>query len=75
MKTLRQLLFIFAAVAGLTFGVSAQKHDQKKPPKDPPPVINPGQKPPKERPPKETKPKKPGMSYFVAGKPSDLDLG
>lgn len=61
------------AVAGLTLAVSAQKNDQKKPPKDPPPVVNPGQKPPKDRPPKEEKPKKPNMSFFVFVKPSDLD--
>lgn len=74
MKTLRQFIFIFVAVTGLTLGVSAQKNDQKKPPKDPPPVINPGQKPPKERPPKETKPNKPGMSFFIAGKETHIDL-
>ena len=74
MKTLRQLIFIFLAVAGLALGVSAQKDDQKKPPKQPPPVINPGDKKPKEKPPKETKPNKPGVSYFLAGKPSNLDL-
>ena len=74
MKTLKQLIFIFVAVAGLTLGVAAQKNDQKKPPKDPPPVINPGQKPPRERPPKEIKPNKPGMSYFIAGRQSDLAL-
>jgi len=72
MKTLRQLIFIFVAITGLTLAVSAQKNNQQKPPKDPPPVINPG-KPPKP-PPKDDKPKKPGVSYFVAGKQSDLDL-
>lgn len=74
MKTLRQLIFIFVAVTGLTLAVSAQKNDQKKPPKDPPPVINPGDKKPKERPPREDKPKKPGISYFIAEKQADLDL-
>jgi len=74
MKTLRQLIFIFVAVAGLTLGAAAQENDQKKPPKDPPPVINPGDKKPKDKPPKDTKPKKPGISYFIAGKQSNIDL-
>ncbi|MBC7899644.1 MAG: hypothetical protein H7070_06285 [Saprospiraceae bacterium] len=67
MKILRQLIFTFVAIAGLTLAVSAQKNsNQQKPPKEKPPVINPGDKKPK--PPKEDKPKKPGMSYFVTGK-------
>lgn len=63
MNTLKQILFTFVAIAGLSLAVSAQKGGDKKPPKEKPPVINPKDKPP----PRETpKPKKPGMSYFVA---------
>lgn len=64
MKTLKQILFALVAVAGLSLAVSAQKGDQPKPPKDPPPKIEPK---PKDNPPKDQpKPKKPGMSFFVA---------
>jgi len=63
MKKLKQILFIFVTVAGLSLAVSAQKGGgQQKPPKNPP-TIPARPKPDK---PKEDKPKKPGMSYFVA---------
>lgn len=76
MKTLRQLIFAFVAVVGLSMAVSAQKDDQKKPPpKDPPPVINPGQKPPRENPPKgEDKPKKPSIAFVFASKETSIDV-
>jgi len=61
MKTLKQILFTFVAIAGLSLAVSAQKGGGQKPPKEKPPVINPKDKPPKGN----DKPKKPGMSYFV----------
>jgi hypothetical protein len=65
MKILKQILFTFVAVAGLSLAVSAQKGGgQQRPPKEKPPVIKPGDKP--KNPPKENRPKKPGMSYFVA---------
>lgn len=81
MKTLKQIIFTFVAVAGLSVAVSAQKQDPKKPPpKDPPPVVNPGK--PKKPPPKETptprdqdKPKKPGMAFFVYSRERHTDLG
>ena len=65
MKRLVQIIGMLALVVGLTFSVPAQKDDQKRPPKEKPPVRDPGVKTPKEnRPPKE--PKKPGMeSYMV----------
>lgn len=69
MNTLKQLLFTFAVIAGLSIAASAQKDDQKKPPpKDPPPVVNPRQDkpPPRERPREGDKPKKPGMAYSIA---------
>lgn len=62
MRTLKQILFIIVAVAGLALAVSAQKDGGgQKPPKDPPPKIEPK---PKDTP--KDRPKKPGMSYFVA---------
>ena len=65
MKKLRHIAFIFAVVLGLTFSVSAQKGDDKKrPPKNPPPTVDPAPKPPRGNPPKE-KPGRPGMAYFV----------
>jgi hypothetical protein len=78
MKTLRQFIFTLIAVIGLSMAVSAQKNDPKKQrPKDPPPVINPGDKKtkPKENPPRdEKKPKKPGMAFFVYSNNSRIDL-
>jgi hypothetical protein len=73
MKTLRQILFTIVAVIGLSMAVSAQKDDQKRPPKEKPPVIKPEPKnPPRENPPKGgDKPKKPGMSFFLATKRTD----
>ena len=62
MNTLKQILFTFAVVIGLSIAISAQKNDeQKKPPvKDPPPVVNPREKPPpREKPREGDKPKKP----------------
>ena len=67
MKTLKQILFIMVAVAGLTFSASAQKDDHKRPPKNPP-VIDPGKKPRDNPPPPRggDKPKKPGMAVLAA---------
>lgn len=64
MKYLKQVLITIVAVVGLALSVSAQNDDQKKPrpPKDPPPKID-----PKPKPPKDDKPKKPGMSYMILG--------
>ena len=65
MNKLKHLIFGFALLAGLSVGVSAQRHDDQKkpPPKDPPPKVEPREKPPRgENRPKEDKPKKPGYS-------------
>jgi hypothetical protein len=67
MKKLRHIAFMFAVVLGLAFSVSAQRDDQKRPPKDPPkvePYTGPKQRPPKEKPPKD-RPGKPGMAFIV----------
>lgn len=76
MKTLRHLISAFVAVIGLSMAVSAQKDDQKKPPiKEPPPVINPGEKPPREKPPKgEDKPKKPSIAFVFASEKTSIDV-
>jgi hypothetical protein len=74
MNTLKQILFTFAVVVGLSIGISAQKNnDQKKPPpKPPPPVVNPGgEKPPK---PRDDKPKKPGMAYSFLPAKDNFDI-
>jgi hypothetical protein len=73
MNTLKQILFTFAVVIGLSVAVSAQKNDPKKPPpKPPPPVVNPGgEKPPK---PRDEKPKKPGMAYSFLQAKEKFDI-
>jgi len=65
MKSLKEIIFVFAMFIGLALSVPAQADDQKKPPpKGTPPVIKPGEKPPKGN---ERPPKKPGMSFhFVS---------
>lgn len=63
MKTLKQILFTFVAVVGLSLAVSAQGGGGQRPPKKPPEIPAPKKEAPK---PKKDKPKKPGMSYFVA---------
>ncbi len=67
MKVLQKTLFALVMVAGLSLAASAQKDDQKKPPKDPP-VINPG----KPQPTPKDPPKKPGFA-FVISKLNDFD--
>ena len=68
MKKFRHIAFMFVVVLGLAFSVSAQKggDDRKggRPPKDPPPRVDPGVKPPKGNPPKE-KPGRPGMAFVL----------
>lgn len=67
MKFLRITIFAALLVAGTSFSAMAQK-DGKKPPKPPPPRVDPGgpDKKPKGNPPKgDNRPKKPGMSWFL----------
>jgi hypothetical protein len=65
MKFVKKILFMFALVAGLSVVSMAQKGDQKPPPKEHPPVINPREKPPPRETPRPDKPKKPGMEALV----------
>ena len=75
MKSLRQIIFMFAVVIGMALSVSAQTDDQNKPRKDPP-VIKPGEKPRRDNPPKgDDKPKKPGMSFFLVSVKRDGNIG
>ena len=69
MRIIKQIFLTFAISVGLSLVVSAQKDDQKRPPKDPP-VVNPGNRPPKGNPPKgdDKKPKKPGYAMEIADK-------
>lgn len=67
MKILRNIAFGLALIVALSFTASAQKRDQKHPPKKPP-VVTPQDKKPKEDKPKGDKGdrgrggKKPGMA-------------
>ena len=64
MKSLKEIILMFAVVMSLGLSVPAQNDDQKRPPKKPP-VREPKEKPPKGN---DRPPKKPGMSnYLVAG--------
>ena len=77
MNTLKQLIFTFAVVIGLSIAVSAQKDDQRRPPpKDPPPTVNPPrEKPPPQKPPgDEKKPKKPEMAFAILLRNETSDL-
>ncbi len=67
MKKFKKIIFVVAMVVGLTFSVSAQKDDQKRPPKGDPPKIEPRPKdrPPRGNPPKEDKPKKPERGFYL----------
>ena len=66
MRSLKQIILVFAMAVGLALNVSAQNDDQKRPPKDPV-VRDPKQKPPRGNPPPkgDDKPKKPGMSFYL----------
>jgi len=69
MKIMKQILFTLVATLGLALSASAQKDDQRRPPKGSPPVIKPGEKPPRDNPPPPrggTKPGKPGMAVLIA---------
>lgn len=61
MKMLQKILITCALVAGLSVVASAQK-DDKRPPKEKPPVVNPQPKP---APTPEPKKPKPNATYFV----------
>lgn len=79
MNTLKQFIFTFAVVIGLSFAVSAQKNDdpKKPPPKDPPPVVNPGKEkpPPRPNPPRDSdKPKKPVMEFSILTSKDRFDI-
>jgi hypothetical protein len=73
MNSLKQILFTFAMVIGLSVGVMAQKDDQKRPPpkEGRPPKVNPRDEkpPPKNTPREDKKPKKPGMAYVIVMEP------
>ena len=69
MKLVKKILFMFVLVAGLSVAAMAQKggDKQKPPPKERPPVINPGKgnPPPRENPPRGDKPKRPGIEAIA----------
>ena len=60
MKMLKNLLFTLILITGCSIVGFAQKSDDKKPPKEKPPVVSPVDKnKPKDPPPSNDKPKKP----------------
>lgn len=61
MKKLQKIFMMCALIFGLSVVASAQKED-KRPPKEKPPVVNPQPKPP---PTPEPKKPKPNTAYFV----------
>ena len=69
MKILKQILFILMVVAGLSFGVSAQKGGGQRPPKEQPKI----EPKPKQTPKGDQKPKKPGYAFVIAV-PENTDL-
>jgi hypothetical protein len=70
MKRFKEIVLMFAVVAGLALGVPAQNNDdQKRPPKKPP-VREPKEKPPKGN----DRPKKPGMSYYLVSRETENKL-
>lgn len=75
MKILRDIAFGLAVIIGLSVSVSAQKNDQKRPPKDKPPVVTPKDKPPKGDKPKDDKGrgggKKPGLALASPQRPEE----
>lgn len=73
MKIFKQLLLGSVMVIGLAFTAFAQKDDQKKPrpPKEPPPKVEPApEKPPPRNPRDDPKPKKPDgeLGWLVINK-------
>lgn len=69
MKILKELIFAIVLITALSVSATAQKQDDKRPPKPTPPVVRPGgdKKPPKESPPPrdDGKRKKPEMAFVV----------
>jgi hypothetical protein len=71
MKSLKEIILMFAVVSSLALSIPAQSNDdQKRPPKKPP-VREPKEKPPKGN----DRPKKPGMSYYLVSGDVKNNLG
>ena len=70
MRVLQKILFTLAMVVGLSVVGFAQKDDQKKVPKQAPPVITPAPKPP----PKKDDKKKSSSELILAAKESLAEL-
>jgi len=74
MKSLKQIILMFAVVSSLALAIPAQSNDddQKRPrPPKQPPVREPKEKPPKGN----DRPKKPGMSYYLVAGDVENNLG
>ena len=83
MKLLKNFIFSMVVVVGLSLSVSAQKNDQKKPPKGNPPVVTPPDKDktrPRENPPRDNGGdkgrggKKPGFVAVIAMPERSLEI-
>lgn len=72
MKILKNLLSALIFTILTTISVSAQNQDDKKPKKDPPPVIKPGDKGDKGE--KKDKPKKPQAESALVARLVEIDL-
>jgi hypothetical protein len=70
MKSLKEIILMFAVVISVALSVPAQNDDQKRPPKQRPPVLDPKPKPPKGN----DRPKKPGMSYYLSSGEAAIKL-
>jgi len=72
MKSLKEIILMFAVVISVALSVPAQNDDQKqRPPKEKPPVVDPVKKPPKGT----DRPKKPGMSFYAVSAEVTNNLG
>ena len=75
MKKFTQVIFTLAMVVGIALSASAQKDDQKnRPPKEKPPVVDPGKKPPRGNPPPRDDKKKPGSEFYLVSLSRENDI-
>ena len=71
MKSLKEIILMFAVVISVALSVPAQNDGQERPPKPKPPVVDPKPKPPKGT----DRPKKPGMSFYAVSAEVTNNLG
>ena len=85
MKYIKHLVFTFVVLLGFTITASAQRNDQRRPPKGNPPVVTPADKDrPRDNPPKNNgggkdnrgkgRGNRPGLAALVPGNQIVLEL-